>query len=188
VQIALELIEAIRGARGHGLVWKGRPPWMTDALLVALRDESASFRALATAGPGGLHWFTGAGPLARAWAESAMVRDFVEAKLGEELGPACSNFNYYDRAGDAAYPHVDEPEFGLNVLLMLEHVHDGTPSSALWLYPVGQDPIRIDLVPGELVVFHARSTVHERSALGDHERVRIVSAGFSWPQEQEEES
>lgn len=177
-QLAIRIIHSIYGKAGHGLVWVGRPPWMTTSVLEALRRESDSRAHDSYSVPGGFHRWTYAGRRGEELARAGDIRRFVERVVGAPLGATRANYNYYDNPGDTAEPHIDEPEFGVNALCMLRHEHAGHPMSGLWLYPMGEDPIHVPLRPGDLVIFHARSTVHERAPVGPNERVRIFSIGF----------
>jgi hypothetical protein len=177
VRTAIGVIRAVEGRTGHGLFWRGRPPWLTDARLDALDQESMAMRPTASTFPGGYHRWAEAGPHAQALTQTD-VRAFIEAVVGRELGPARATYNYYERPGEEAYPHIDQPEYGLNALCMLSHEHEGQRGSSLWLYPEGEAPVELPLQPGEVVIFHARSTVHQRTPVVPGERVRVVTVGY----------
>lgn len=180
VQFALNVLKQAYGHRGHGLIWRGRPPWMTAEILNGLNTESLSRRSKASLlPPPGAHRWCAAGPVGESLANSLFVREFIESHIGSLVGEARSNYNYYEEAGHAAYPHTDEPEFGINMLIMLEHYCAQEPLSALWIFPSESRPICVELQPGDAVLFHARSTVHQRLPVKVDENVRIVSIGYS---------
>lgn len=177
VQTAIHVIRVVRGSTGHGMYWRGRPSWLTPERLNDLNQESQRARSSASEFPGGYHRWAEGGPHADALTQ-ADVRDFVEGVVGRPLGPACATYNYYERPGEQAYAHVDQPQYGINALCMLSHEHEDQRGSSLWLYPEGEAPVELPLEPGEVVVFHARSTVHQRTPVLPGERVRVVTVGY----------
>jgi hypothetical protein len=72
---------------------------------------------------------------------------------------------------------VDNEEFSLNVIMMLEHSYTNAPS-ALVLYPGGCPMQKIYLAPGELIAMYADSVTHARERMAEDEVVRIVAFGF----------
>ena len=184
VQTAIRVIRAVRGSTGHGIFWKGHPDWLTPDRIAALDAESKRFRA--SAKPfldGRFHYWTPGGEHAEALTQGE-ARAFVERTLGRPLGNAFATYNYYDRPGHQAYTHIDHPEYELNVLGILSHEHTGSPRSALWVYPEDQDPIEVCLEPGEVVIFHGGSTVHQRTPVGPDERVRVFTAAYLFNNDQ----
>lgn len=176
-QTAIRVIRAIRDATGHGVFWRGRPDWFTRDRLAALGEESLALRPTAKTFRGGHHRWIEGGPHADALTRDE-VRAFVEGIVGRPLGAAFATFNYYDREGEEAYAHVDHPEYELNLLGILEHTVTDRRTSALWVYPEGQAPIELTLEPGEVVVFHGGSTVHQRTPVSRGEHVRVVTAAY----------
>lgn len=184
VQTAIRVIREVRGRTGHGVFWHGRPGWLTPERMRGLLEESDQLRASAKPFLDGRfhHWTPGG-----AHAESLTrgeVRSFLEEVVGRSLGAAFATYNYYEAQGQQAYAHVDHPEYELNILGVLRHEHDGSPRSALWVYPEDQPPIEVSLAPGEVVIFHGGSTVHQRTPVGENERVRVFTASYLFDDDQ----
>lgn len=158
-----------------GVAYRGRPSFVTIDLLNLLSQESARLRGNAVRFDD--HLVVRGGPVA---SEIAVSRE-LEAILNEysdHLTPTGrANYLYYDEPGMGIDPHVDNEEFSINVIMMLEHIHCGPPS-ALVLYPPDGPMERIFLSPGEMIVLYADSIAHARERMGQGEKVRIVAFGF----------
>jgi len=159
----------------NGIVYRGRPSFVTDELLADLQAESTSLRPKAVRFDD--HFVSSGGTIARGVAYStdldAVLRDHTD-----HLAPTGrANYLYYDSVGLGIDPHIDNEMFSLNVIMMLEHCFSGNPS-ALVVYPPRAPEQRIYLQPGELVVLYADSTTHARERMAPREIVRIVAFGF----------
>jgi hypothetical protein len=159
----------------NGVVFRGRPAFATDELLAALRRESASLRH--TAGRFDDHFVVSGAPLARQVAHSPELAEFMRAHAQDVTPTSKANYLYYDDVGLGIAPHVDNEDFSLNAIMMLEHVYEANPS-ALVLYPPDTAPERIFLKPGELIVMYADSIAHARERMREGERASIVAFGF----------
>lgn len=160
----------------NAVVYRGRPAFVTDALLESLRSESTSVRNRAVKFHD--HLVVSGAPGAREFAYSRALGDLVTAHAGAVEPTSKANYLYYDAVGLGIEPHIDNEEFSLNAIMMLEHSYEQDPS-ALVLYPPGAPAERIYLQPGELIVMFADSVVHAREPVKSGERVRIVAFGFS---------
>lgn len=160
----------------NGVVYRGRPSFVTDSLLESLLDESTRVRPQAVKFHD--HLVVSGAPGARELAYSRPLGELVTAHAGSVVPTSKANYLYYDSVGLGIEPHVDNEEFSLNAIMMLEHVHEQDPS-ALVLYPPGSPAERIHLRPGELIVMFADSVVHARERVKEGERVRIVAFGFA---------
>ena len=175
-------ITSISGLQPHrhrvppnGVVYRGRPSFVTVELLGDLKRESASFRSTAVRFDD--HYVASGAPLARHVAFSTGLNDLIEAHADHVTPTAKANYLYYDEVGLGIDPHVDNESFSLNAILMLEHVYTENPS-ALVLYPPHSSVERIFLAPGEMVVMYADSITHARERMRQGERVSIVAFGF----------
>jgi hypothetical protein len=169
-------------ARAQGFVCHhGRPAWLDQQLLDELVAEATDRRSAATQIERQAH--SEAGPRAQAFARSDRLVGLVaQAASRPPMGVRPSgnaNFLYYDQPGAGIDPHMDSPDFPLQVLLMLEHEGYGERRSALVVFPDGpKDPVRVVLDPGELVVFRAASVFHGRSRVSPGERLTLLGIGY----------
>jgi hypothetical protein len=159
----------------NGIAFRGRPEFLNDELLGKLQAESAALRP--TAFRFDDHFVVSGAPTARNVAFSRELNDFIAAHADHVTPTAKANYLYYDEVGLGIDPHVDNESFALNAILMLEHVWQ-SKRSALVVYPPNNEPERLYLAPGEMVVMFADSTVHARERMSEGERVRIVGFGF----------
>lgn len=160
----------------NGVAYRGRPPFVTDSLLESFRRESAALRDRAVKFHD--HLVVSGAPGAREFAYSRSLGELVAAHAGPVEPTSKANYLYYDSVGLGIEPHIDNEEFSLNAILMLEHVYEQDPS-ALVVYPPGAPAERIQLQPGELIVMFADSVVHARERVKIGERIRIAAFGFA---------
>lgn len=158
-----------------GIAWRGRPDFMTDELLSMLKAESVKLYAGAKRYDD--HLVSTGGTIAKQLGFSEQLLKLVTEHVGSVVSTGHSNYLYYDTPGFGIDPHVDNEDFSLNTILMLEHNYSSRPSS-LVLYPIDTDPIRIFLKPGELIVIFSDSVVHARERMKSEESVKIVTFGF----------
>lgn len=179
VRLALNLLKDAKPQLGHGIIWRGRLPWVGLDVLSCLADDARSRRDGAFLFPGKYHRWAEAGDFGKEFSTSSELGNFISSLLDMPLIPTSSTYNYYDEAGQSAYPHVDVDHAPVNALIMLKHEFQGAASSRLVVYPCESDPIPIDLAVGEVIVFWGGTTVHERLAVGTGETVWIMGAGFN---------
>ena len=158
-----------------GIVYRGRPAFLADELLQRLKEESAALRSTAVRFDD--HLVASGAPFASQIASSPELRGLLEAHTERFVPTMKADYLYYDWPGFGLDPHVDNEEFALNAILMLEHIYEDEPS-ALVLYPPGSPPERILLAPGEFIVLYADSIAHARERMKQNERVSIVAFGF----------
>jgi len=159
----------------NGVVYLGRPAFVSEALLNDLRRESAELREKAERFDD--HFVSPGGPIAQEVAFSEQLNDLVSTVADHVTPTARANYLYYDRDGLGIDPHIDNEAFSLNTILMLDHIYTQDPSR-LVLYPPDQQPERILLAPGDLIVFYADSITHARERMDKDEVVRIAAFGF----------
>jgi hypothetical protein len=134
----------------------------------------------------GMRMTAPSGPVAQAFGTDPELCRLVERAVGTGVLPGNgvtsgdnATYLFYDVQGDGIQPHIDP--FGLtNVLVMLERIppSDGSEGSALILYQPGQDPTRLSLRPGDVIVLMGAGSVHCREPLGPGERVTMLSLVF----------
>jgi hypothetical protein len=175
------LFELRRGTRPglqtNGLIWRGRPFFMTDDLLQALLAESTNLRPDAKR----QKWaqFTcSVTRVAQCLSEGIEIRSLIGKLVGSIDESSTAIYLYYDEPGAHVRPHVDGDRFSINMNLMLHHSGSGSAPSDLVLYPMDGAPERVRLGPGELVLMYADCVVHTRTPVSVGEIVRNLAMGF----------
>jgi hypothetical protein len=110
---------------------------------------------------------------------SPWLKALVKSVAGAWRPSGIAWYLYYENAGDGIDPHIDQPEYALNVLLAIEHVWQYEPRSRLVIYPPGEPPVRVPLEPGQLLLFNAGRFLHGREDLGRDEKLTLLSIGFT---------
>lgn len=159
----------------NGIVYRGRPTFLSDEILLALQKESKQLRTAAVRFED--HFVVTDAPLANQVACSSDLRDLLGAHTERFVPTMKADYLYYDQIGLGIDPHVDSESFALNAIMMVEHVYEAAPS-ALVLYPPRLPMERVFLTPGEFIVMYADSIVHARERMKKNERVSIVAFGF----------
>lgn len=163
--------------RKNGIIWRGRPRFMTDDLLHALLAEAASLRPGASRQRWG-QFTCSKTKVAQRLSEKLEVRSMIRDLVGDIEDLSTAIYLYYDEPGAHVRPHLDGDEFGINMNLMLHH-SGGTPATSdLVVYPADGFPERIRMAPGELVLMYADCVVHTRSPVSTGEIVQNLAMGF----------
>jgi hypothetical protein len=120
------------------------------------------------------------GPVARRLAVDRGWRRLLEPTLGGGPRlPCTAGYLYYERPGARISPHVDYPNFAINILVLLEHEWPpGATGSALVVHPAGNPPVRVNLAAGEAIALEAYGLVHEREAMCEGERLTMLTLGY----------
>jgi hypothetical protein len=159
-----------------GVVWRGRPDFMTDELLVSLQREADEGRGKAIRHD---RYFLGyGGPVADRLARSGALVDFVSNHTTRMAPTGVASYLWYDEPGCGLDPHIDTETFTLNGIIMLRHTYVTEPASGLQLYPPDQPAERIHLEPGELLLLYAGGTVHAREDVKPGESISLLTVGF----------
>jgi len=179
--LAQECLIGLRKGRKNltrdGILYKGRPSFITDDLLQALQYEMEELRSTAKLDRWD-QYISQPGPLIRGISESKELLNLVQELVGpvhKEVDTTCM---YYDKAGAQIPPHVDVDNFSVNANLLITHKVGGEQKSDFILYPVGSDPHRLIYRPGDLLIFYADCIVHSRTPIAKGEKVHAVSIGF----------
>jgi hypothetical protein len=167
------VLSALGEVLGEAPLSVGRPPFVRDELLAALRAEAAKRRSAATLDQGML--MAPPGEVARRFA----YRDEMRALLGG-LGQrveasGAGKYVYCDQAAMGPGRHLHERPFVLNVELSLEHVSPGRPGAQIVLHPPLGAPRPVRTEPGELVVWFAGAVPHARDEIARGERLTVLS-------------
>ncbi|MEU6394189.1 hypothetical protein [Streptomyces sp. NPDC046939] len=175
---ALEMLCPYDVADPRGVQYRGRPSFLTDALLTTLIEESAHVGE--TAVPYDEHYLGHGGPVANRLAKSQELADLVATVVPKAEATGVASYLYYRDAGQGIIPHIDTDIFSLNVLMMLAHdIPAGTAEpSALHMHYADGSKERFQLEPGEVVIFLAGTQAHSRTPISHGEKVSILTFGF----------
>jgi hypothetical protein len=158
---------------GTGVKHLGKLPWLDSRALAALRRESLG-HAVAGEPPRPAR----PGPRSRRLAVDRRLMTRVSRALGRRSKPGYeARYLLYRRAGDYFWPHPDDPEYAVNVLVCLERqLPEGqTSGSAFLAYSADGSMRRFELNAGEALAVEARGLVHAREPLAQGERLTLLS-------------
>ena len=151
----------------------GKLPWLDAPALRALQREVASGSRRGRRDSG-----RRPGPNGRKLAIDPRLMRLASRALGRPVKAAyCARYLFYTRAGDHFWPHPDDPEYPVNVLVCLDRqLPAGAErgSASLAYYPDGRVE-RYELAPGEALAVEARGLIHGREPLQPGERVVLLS-------------
>jgi hypothetical protein len=161
-----------------GVYYHGRPSWMTDDLLAALRSEAAVQRPDAVLTKRQFH--VAAGPCGSGLARLPEMLSLIAGHaVPVTASGAAASYLYYERPGDGIDPHLDLDEFDLNTLVLIAHSWQAEAASRLVIFPHGPERRQeFLLAPGELVLFRATGVIHGRSAVAENEMVCTLGIGY----------
>lgn len=162
------------------VVWRGALAELDPSAPGELRREAAELRPSAERRDRQIIAEPGAASAAARVARSEAVLELVGGLAGGPVQPSRQQFFlFYEEAGDGVGLHVDGHEFALNLLVCVEHVAPSRPHSMLTLVRPDGSRDEHAMTPGEALVFSAGSVFHGRSAVVPHERVCMLSSGYS---------
>jgi hypothetical protein len=172
---AARKIQASQGT----VAYTGRPIWLTEQSLDELAAEATALRGTAEQNRQ-LQFGARAGQRALAFGRSPEILGLI----GEFTSRQCScqegTYLYYERPGAGIVPHIDRPDFTLQILLMLRHTGYAEKRSALAIFPDGpKSAVYFPLEPGELILFRAASVTHGRTATAEGEFVNLLGLGYA---------
>ena len=162
-----------------GYQWRGYLPCFNEERIQSLKKESNQLRKFATHAT--KHLLLEGAPIA---SELLVNKDVVNCICKQiccdvKLKPSSTFYHWYDSPSHRVEPHVDIPEFGLSVLMLLSHNHKTeNRKSSFFVYPPGATAQKINLAIGEAIILFSGSVVHARSAPAPGETVSTVSWGF----------
>jgi hypothetical protein len=150
----------------------GRLRWLDARHLAALQRETARGRSRGRRASG-----MRPGPSGRALAVDPRLMRRVRKALGKPVSPGYeARYIFYAKDGDYFWPHPDDPEYAVNVLVCLDHKRParGTGSALLAYRPDGSVE-RYELTPGSALALEARGLVHAREPMRRGERMTMLS-------------
>ncbi len=150
----------------------GRLKWIDDDHLAILKRETARGRTRGRQASG-----MRPGPAGRNLAVDPKLMKAVGKALGLSVSPGFeARYLFYTRDGDYFWPHPDDPEYAVNVLVCLHHKRPARgPGSALLAYRPDGSMERYELAPGNALAFEARGVVHAREPMRRGERMTMLS-------------
>jgi hypothetical protein len=150
----------------------GRLRWLDPETLAVMKRETARGRARGRHASG-----MRPGPAGRTLAVDPRLMKAVGRALGLPVEPGYeARYIFYRRDGDYFWPHPDDPEYAVNVLVCLDHTRPakGTGSALLAYRPDGSVE-RYELTPGSALAVEARGLVHAREPMRRGERMTMLS-------------
>jgi hypothetical protein len=151
----------------------GQLEWLDRRQLAALKRETASGRIRGRGASG-----QRPGPAGRMLAVDPRLMRRVSRALGLSAAPGFeARYLFYTKQGDYFWPHPDDPEYAVNVLVCLDHqpARRGSGGSALLAYRPDGSVERYELAPGRALAVEARGLVHAREPMRRGERMTVLS-------------
>ena len=150
----------------------GHLKWLDKQGLATLQRETSQGRTRGREASG-----MRPGPAGRALAVDPRLMKAVGKALGLSVVPGYeARYNFYGRDGDYFWPHPDDPEYAVNVLVCLDHKRPASGAgSALLAYRPDGSVERYELAPGSALALEARGLVHAREPMRRGERMTMLS-------------
>lgn len=167
------LIDLYGGLYGDAVRILQRPRWIDAPLLARLRREARRGVRQGRAASGMRPGLQG-----RLLAIDPRLMRRVGRTLGRRVAPAYeARYVFYTKPGDYFFPHPDDPEHAVNVLVCLDRRRPeaGGRASAFLVYRSGGVVERHETLPGDVLVAEARGVIHAREPLARGERVTLLS-------------
>lgn len=163
--------------RPDGILWRGRPDFLSDQMLAELIAEVEEWRPRAEIQKWGQYISPG-GEHVAAFASSPALLEMMRELVGEVKERSFPSCLYYDEGGAHIKPHVDTDNFCVNVNLMLRHCFKDQRSSTLVIYPYNSEPLHVELEVGEMLILYADCVVHTRTPISEGEIIRNITFGY----------
>ena len=157
----------------------GRLEWLNSRHMTTLRREAARGMQIGRPASGRER----PGLAGRCLAVDPRLLARVGAALGKEVVPGYeARYVFYGKAGDHFWPHPDDPEYPVNVLVCLDRKRPrgSTTASAFLAYRPDFSVERYDLAPGCALAIESRGLVHAREPLREGERVTLLSIALNY--------
>lgn len=155
-----------------GITPLGRLTWLDNRHLGILKRETVAGRKRGRHASG-----MRPGPAGRLLAVDPRLMAAVGKALGMKASPGYeARYIFYGRDGDYFWPHPDDPEYAVNVLICLDHQRPASGTgSALLVYRPDGSVERHELGPGCALAVEARGLVHAREPMRRGERMTMLS-------------
>lgn len=171
----LSKLQHRKGVREDGIAFLGQSG-ISNNLFNAIDEESQALSINRIRFDD--HLVATAGKVGQQFGESEYLLNLVSTYIGKSYSTGKVNYLYYDSEGMGIKPHIDNDEFPINVILMLEHKYTSKFKSSLRFHLTDGSYKDVYMNPGEIIIFYADSVVHERTPLSSGEKVRIAAFGF----------
>jgi hypothetical protein len=151
----------------------GRLPWLHQRRLAALRRELFGGLKKGRSASGARPGLEG-----RKLAIDPRLMQLASDALQKTVTPAYgARYVFYTKPGDFFWPHPDDPEFAVNILVCLSRslAPGRTRGSAFLAYRRDGSIERHELQPGDAIAVEAQGCVHGREPLADGEHVALLS-------------
>lgn len=156
--------------------WRGRPAFLSDALLTRLASEADSI--CSQAHRNNHCWLLAPGAQAMRFAKLDTFKSFI-SQFSSSLTLSLAMYTYYREPGDRLDLHLDDPNARLTASLMLRHKRpDDLPGSRLVLVKPDATLDHCQLAEGEMLVFEGSRTLHGREPLRIGEYVALLTFLF----------
>jgi hypothetical protein len=167
----------------YGIAYRGRPDFITDSLLAALRAEALSLRAEARLN---FNQFISRvdTPDNSTVCEQLAASDDLYQLVSQYAGPCyksyVTSYIYYDASGHCSRPHVDNAFTGITAMMGLrnDHFNGAIQTSASIVYWPDKSPMTYRLQPGELIIFFGVCSLHGRTPVADGEIIHSLLMSF----------
>jgi hypothetical protein len=166
-----------------GIVYRGRPNFMTDSLVQDLRNESIRFRPHARMNLKQLIFQVDTpkeDTVSECLAESDELHRFVAQHAGPCFQSFITSYIYYDFAGQCSEPHVDNAFTSITAMVGLrnDHADPAAPTSSSIVYWPDRAPMEFGLEPGEMAIFFGVCVLHGRTPIGTGDSVHSLLLSF----------
>jgi hypothetical protein len=151
----------------------GRLPWLTRQRLVRLERELLQGLKKGRSASGMRPGLEG-----RKLAIDPRLMALAGSALNKTVTPAYgARYVFYTRPGDFFWPHPDDPEFAVNILVCISRTlaPGRTRGSAFLAYRRDGSIERHELRPGDAIAVEASGCVHGREPLAAGEHVALLS-------------
>jgi hypothetical protein len=170
------VIRSLAKMQPTGIAWRGKPEFLDEPTLTALRSEATSRRVHAEKVD---RYLLAAGrSQTTQLIESSAFNEFIEWQFDDLRPSGLATYIYYEGLDSGLDAHLDSDSFSVNLILVLEHNYSADPSR-LVIYNEDCQPERILIAPGEGVILYAGSTIHAREDLKQDENITLLTIGLT---------
>jgi len=168
----------------YGMVYRGRPEFISDETLNELIMESERFRPYARLNnkqylyqvetPNNVSF-------SEVLSESKELHELVCKYAGPVLNSYITSYIYYDKKGHCSRAHVDNAFTSITVMLGLkQQLKPGYRQklSSSFIYWPNKKPLEYRLFPGEISIFFGACVLHGRSRLDEGEATSSLLMSF----------
>ena len=168
-----------------GILYRGRPDFMTDQLLAELKKESGQFKSSAWPIYPNDHTqylyrpdTADSSTVAEQLGASAEVHKLVEKYAGKVLKSYITNYIYYYKEGHCSTPHVDNVFTSVTAMIGVEHDFSNSRHSKSVCYWPHLGRYDYQLAPGEISIFFGVCTLHGRTPLVEDENITSLLLSY----------